>query len=267
MPEDLVPGVPAASPQPDVAAPSAEPVAQPEGIPEPGTPSPTQVPPAEEARVPLSRLNEVIEQRKAAEARETRLLEALQQVRQPAMPQMPVADPWEGYTNHPDPSTAQFYQNQKRLVESALTQREQAVRQEVSQEMGSLRAQVAHLNTERFREKNPDIKPGSEEEGQIVAYMQGQMDGVRHPIESARRNVMYDRLEAENRALKTKQGSVIAKVAANASEPTAGMPPTAGLPQPPKDWRDNVRQVFRKGGDLAALVNAAGASRAPTQEG
>ena len=260
MPEDDQ-TQPGSSPALDAgAAPSAAPEGtvspQPSGE---GTPPTTQAEQKPWNLPPEQRWEELRRERDEARRQVQELAMRPTSVAQPTQPQ---ADPWEGYLNHSDPATAQFYQQQKRLMEHSLTQREQVVRKEVEQEMTGLRTEVARLNTERFREKHPDIKPGSEEERQIVSYMSGQMDGVRHPLESAKRNALYDRLEAENRALKAKQSSVGSKVAANISESSSGIPAGAGLPGKPGDWRENVRQAHRKGGDLASMLNAAGASRA-----
>ena len=252
----------APSPAPDVAAaPSAvpEPLASPSGE---GTLSPTQAQPVvEEARIPLSRLNEVIEQKRAAEAREARLLEALQ--RSQPQPQ-PVAQPdfWAGRTDHPDPATAQYWQGQRQMFDLAVQRGKQEAIAELQPVIQAGMSQLAQMSTKEFRRENPEIKVGSEEERQVVAYMNGQIDGVRHPIESAKRNALYDRLETENRALKSKQTLVATKVAANGSESSAGIPATSGLPGQPGNWRENVRQAFRKGGDLAAILNAAGARQA-----
>ena len=84
-----------------------------------------------------------------------------------------------------------------------------------------------------------------------------------YDLENAKKLALYDRLEQENQALKSKQSSVGSKAAANATGPTTSIPAGAGLPGKPGDWRENVRQVARKGGSLADILNAAGASRAP----
>ena len=249
MPDDLDVNA-VSSPAPDAAASSAEPTSPSEQ----GTPSTTQV--VEEAKIPLSRLNEVLEQKKAAEAREARLLEALQQVRQPVQTAQPQVDPWEDLVNHPDPATAQFYQGQKRLMEHERQRAKQEAIAELQPVLDAGRAEIARLNTERFREKNPDIKAGSEDEQQIVAYMSGAVDGVRHPLESAKRNALYDRLEAENRALKAKQPAIPRKAAANV-ETSPGIPETAGLPGKPGGWRQEAEEAFDASkGDTLAVVNA-----------
>ena len=240
------------SPAPDVTAPSAEPVAPSETTP----PSPSQAVPVEEAKIPLSRLNEVIEQRKAAEAREAQLLEALRQARVPVQPTAQPVNFWEGRINHPDLATANYWQQQKQMFDLAKQEATQEVEARLAPVINAGRSEIARLNTERFREKNPGITVGSEDERLIISYMSGQVDGVQHPLESAKRNAMYDRLEAENRALKSKQTAIPRKAAANV-ETSPGIPETAGLPGKPGGWRQEAEEAFDASkGDTLAVVNA-----------
>ena len=251
-------GAPADSPQPDaLAAPSADvlpseaqasgqappPPSQPE------TPKPWNLPPEQ-------RWEEL--RRERDEARRA-LNDVVARVSQPQAPSQvqPAADPWEGLVNHPDPGTAQFWQTQYKLQQPVL-QRVQGLERTV--ETGT--QELAALRVENFRLKNPDILPNSVEEQAISAYVQ-----AGYPLEAARKMGLFDlhygKLQEEVGTLKGKAGSVPQRMAANATEASAGIPSTSGLPRPPADWRDRARQAYRKGGGLAEVANAAGMQAAP----
>lgn len=183
------------------------------------------------------------------------LLETMQRVA-PQPTKAPVHDPWEGLVNHPDPATAQFYQQQRALVQHERQQAKQEAIAELMPVIDAGRQEIARLNTKEFRKENPEIQPGSPNEALVVAYMEGRMDGVAHPIESAKRNAMYDKLEAENRALKSKQATVPQKRAAAQPESSAGMPQTAGLPPKPGDWRERAGAVIDAGGDFVEVAQS-----------
>lgn len=255
MPDDA--GVVADSPQPDVAAPSAEMAPEPQE-PQQAPALPSQpVAPVEEQRVPLTRLQEVIRERDLERQRNQQLLELAQRM-QPSAPTPPVADPWEGKVNHPDPQTALFYQEQKRLFEYEARRVAEQQNQGLLQAVNAGRQELATMKIAQFRKENPDIKPNSVEEQAIAGFI-----GQGYDLDTAKKLALFDRQEQELQALRAKQSSVGQKVAANQTGPTPGMPATAGLPGRPGDWRENVRQAARKGGSLADIVNAAGASRAP----
>ena len=181
---------------------------------------------------------------------------ALEKLSAPQAPVMPQTDPWEGLVNHADPQTALFYQQQRKLFQVEAERLADQKLQGVYQVVDAGRRELASMKASQFRKENPDIAPGSPEETAIAGLVQQGFD-----IESARKLVLYDKLETENRALKTKQGLVPQKVAANATAPTASIPATAGLPGKPGDWRENVRAAFRKGGGLEEVINAAGATK------
>lgn len=258
MPEET-PGVVADSPQPDVTpAPSAEDVSPQQTSQE--APASTSQPSADEQRVPYTRFQEVIREKEALRQQAQMLAETLQRVA-PQPQAAPVNNPWAGLVDHPDAATAQFWQQQQKLLAYERDLARQEAVQELQPVINAGMQELARMTAKEFRRENPEVKPGSEDERLIIAYMNGQVDGVRHPVESAKRNAMYDKLETENRAFKGKQQSVSSKVAANASDSSSGMPPTAGLPQKPRSWQDNVRDAFRKGGDLSDIANAAGMRR------
>ena len=259
MPED-VQGAPADSPQPDASAVSStEPTDQTQ-TPEQGTPPSTQTETKPWNMPPEQRWQEVLRERD--EARRAFQELATRQA-QPVIAQAPLQaqDPWMGLVDHPDAQTAQFWQQQRRLHQYERQMAKQEALQELQPVIDAGMKEIARMSTVEFRRQNPDIKPGSEDERLVVAYMNGQMDGVRHPMESAKRNAMYDKLETENRALKGKHSTVQTKVAANFSDSSSGIPSTSGLPQKPPDWRDTVRETLRKGGDLTDVANAIGMRR------
>lgn len=245
MPDDVLDVNAVSSPAPDVTAPSAEPTPSSEQ----GTPSPTPV--VEESKIPLSRLNEVLEQKKQAEAREAQLLSMLQQARQPMAPLVPAEDPWAGLTNHSDPATAQFYQQQQRLFQHEAQKVASQQGQSVMQAVDAGRRELAALKIASFRRENPEIKPGSPEESAIAGYVSQGLD-----LDMSKKLALYDKLDAENRALKGKQSAIPSKVAANV-EQSQGIPATAGLPGKPGGWRQDVADAYdASGGDLLAVTNA-----------
>ena len=174
----------------------------------------------------------------------------------PAPVAQPQTDPWEGLINHPDPATARFYQQQKSLVEHAVQQGRQQALQELQPVLYKLQKGQTEIGLKEFRKENPDIQPGSEEERLVIAYLEGRVDGVQHPLESARNNAVIKRLEAENRALKAKQATMPQKRQAMNAEPTAGIPATAGLPGRPGSWQERVGAVIDQGGDWREIGNA-----------
>lgn len=261
-PASAAPGAPEASPPPDAPAASsaaeegAAQEAPSEGAPPPSSPAsePTyHVPPKE-------RWDEVIAQRKEAERQRDEALRLAQSIAArpavPTAPAQPVRDPWEGLVNHADPATAQFYQQMRAVVSHEREQAKQEAIAALAPVIDAGRQEIARLNTREFRKENPDIKPGSEEERLIVAYMSGQVDGVLHPLDSAKRNALFDRLETENRALKAKASGTPQKRAAANIEATSGIPATAGLPPKPGDWRERAGSILDQGGDMVDVAKA-----------
>ena len=199
---------------------------------------------------PEERWAEVIRQRDEAQRAYHELA-----TRQPVAPPVqapPEANPWEGLLNHPDPATAQFWQQQYKLQAPVL---EKVQRLEQTVQTGT--EELAALRVENFRLKNPDIQPNSPEELAIATYVK-----AGYPLDAARKMGLFDlhygKLRQEHDTLRSKQGALPQKIAANGSEPTAGIPAASGLPKPPPDWRERVKAVYRKGGGLADAINAAG---------
>lgn len=242
MTEEPVDAVVESSPT-DAPAPSA---AQPQEI----TPEPVKefnMPPAE-------RWEELRQQRVQAEERASKAEQlaqlALQKLQNPQA--APDVDPYAGM----DASTAEFYRNiDHRIEQKALALANQQI-QPVLQIADAFRRELAEIKVERFQDKNQDIKPGSEAYNHIAVLVNQGFD-----LQTATEKVMYKRLKEENQMLKAKQQSVGSKVSANATGPTTSIPAGAGLPGKPGDWRETVREASRKGGSLADILNAAGATR------
>src|SRR3990167_1361800 len=255
MPEEVQDAVVESSPT-DAAVSSTE-VTEQTQVSEQVTPTPEPV--KEFHMPPAERWEELRQKHIAAEERaqraETMARMALERVQAPISPQ---ADPWDGKVNHPDAQTAMFWQEQKRLFEYEARRVSDQQNQSLLQVVDAGRRELAALKISHFRRENPDIKPDSPEEKAIAGLVSQGYD-----LDTAKKLATYDRLEQENQALKSKQSSVGSKAAANATGPTTSIPAGAGLPGKPGDWRENVRQAARKGGSLADILNAAGASRAP----
>ena len=237
----------APSPEPEPPAPETTP-------PLPSQPVSTDVPFHQHPRW-IERQRELEDARRRADQAEHLARLALERSQ---LPQAPVAqpDPWEGKVNHPDATTAQYWQEMRRLVQYERQQAKQEAVQELMPVIDAGRQELARISVQEFRRQNPDIKPGSEEERLVAAYMNGQIDNVRHPIESARRNALYDRLEAENRALKSKQSSVSQKRAAAHTDSSAGIPQTAGLPQTKASAEEAAGEVLSQGGNAVQAAAA-----------
>ena len=259
MPEEPQDAIVDSSPTPDAPAPSADVTPkQPQGS-EQGTPPTTPPEPAKEFHMPpAERWEELRQQRAAAEERAQRAeamarmaLERVQ-VQSPTPPQE--VDPYAGM----DPSVAEQYRSLDRRIEQRASLIADQKLQGVLQALNAGRQELAQIKIASFRRENPDIKPDSPEEKAIAVLVSQGYD-----LENAKKLATYDRLEQENQALKSKQSSVGSKAAANATGPTTSIPAGAGLPGKPGDWRENVRQAARKGGSLADILNAAGASRIP----
>lgn len=216
---------------------------------------PTPEPTKEFHMPPAERWEELRQRQVAAEQRADKAEQLAQLALQKlgVVAPQPVADYWAGKTDHPDPVTARFWQDQKAMVDP-LFHEVKALREAV--DVG--RNELAGVKVENFRLRNPNIAPNSEDEKAIASYV-----AQNYPMEAAKKLALYDRLEQENQALKAKQSLVGSKVSANATGPTTSIPAGAGLPGKPGDWRENVRQASRKGGSLADILNAAGATKTP----
>ena len=257
MPEEVVGVAPDSPPADAPAASSAEQDAslqQPSGT---APPPPSQVvEPKPWNLPPEQRWDELRRERDEARRAYQELATRASQPVAPIQPVQPQADPWESLVNHPDPATAQFYQQQRRLVEHAVQQgREQAYR-ELQPVIGNLQRGQAAIGLKDFRKENPDIQPGSEEEFLVVAYMEGRVDNIRHPIESARNNAVIRKLEAEVKVLREQRTVIPQKRQAAGVEATSGIPATAGLPPKPGDWREQAGAIVDKGGGMLDVAQA-----------
>jgi len=255
-------GAPPATPEPPAqpdsppadapAAPSAEVVEEApseEQVSEQATPPPSQPEPAKPWNMPPEQRWEELRKERDEARRSVQEL-AMRPAPPPPQPAQPQTDPWEPFVNHADPAVAQQYRGLQQLMRHERQIAKQEAVQEMQPVIDAGRLELARLNSERFREKNPEVKPGSEEERLIVAYMSGQVDGVQHPIESAKRNALYDKLETENRALKSKHAATPQKRAAANVQAGSGIPQTAGLPGRPGSWQDRAGAIVDKGGNM-----------------
>ena len=255
MPEEAQDAVVDSSPT-DAPAPSAEVTPVQEPVSQEGTAPSTPTEPAQFNMPPAERWEELRQQRVQAEERaakaESLAQLALQKLQNPQG--QPEVDPYAGM----DAPTAEFYRNMDKRIEQKAAQLADQRIAGVLQAVDAGRRELAGMKIAQFRKENPDIKPGSQEEVAIAGYVQNGVD-----LDSAKKLALYDKLEAENRALKSKHSAVGSKVAANATGPTSSIPAGAGLPGRPGDWRENVREAAKKGGSLADILNAAGATRTP----
>src|SRR3990167_6622979 len=221
----------------------------------PALPSPSVAEP-EEQRVPIDRFRDVVRERQTLQEQNQQLLTILQQARQaPAAPAQPPINAWDGLTNHPDPQTAMFYQGLQKVVQQERQLAKQEAVQELSPVIQAGMERLAQIDIRDFRRENAEIKPGSENERLIVSYMNGQMDGIRHPIESAKRNAMFESLKQENQQLKSKQSAMPGKRAAN-TEASAGIPQVSGLPAKQGSWQQRAGEILEKGGSFKDAANA-----------
>ena len=258
MPEDVV-GAQENSPAPDAqAAPSAvAPKGSPEQVSEQGTPLTTPPEPVKPWNLPPEqRWEELRRDRDEARRAYQELATRASQPVAPMQPAQPQADPWEPLVSHPDPATAQFYQQQKRLVDHAVRQGREQAYQELQPVIGNLQRGQAAIGLKDFRKENPDIQPGSEEESLVVAYMEGRVDGIAHPIESARNNAVIRKLEAEVKVLREQRTVIPQKRQAAGVEATSGIPATAGLPPKPGDWKETAGAIVDKGGGMLDVAQA-----------
>lgn len=251
-------GAPGASPAPDAPADSSpEPDAQPQ-VSEPGTPSTPQPEPERKwNQPPPERWEEMRQARLAAEARAQQAEQLARMALEQRQPVHPVAPPdahWMGKVDHPDPATARYWQEVRSIVQAERALAKQEAIQELAPVIDAGRQELAQIRISDFRKSNPEIKPGSPEEAQVVAYMNGQIDGVKHTLESAKRNTMFEKQAEQLRVLTQKQSATPQKRAAAQTETSSGMPATAGLPPRAGDWREQAGEVIDKGGTMKDVL-------------
>jgi|SRR3990167_937403 len=174
---------------------------------------------------------------------------------QPALAQ-PQVDPWAPYVSQQDPESARFWTNMRDLVRHERQQAKQEAVQELQPVIQAGMEKLAMIDLRDFRNENPEISPGSQEEQQIVSYMEGRVDGMRHPLESAKRNVLFPRLTTEVKSYKTKQAAIPGKRAAAASESSSGIPQTAGLPGRSRSTQEVAAEIIDKGGTMRDVAKA-----------
>lgn len=183
------------------------------------------------------------------------LIQMLQRPVQVASPQPQATDPWDGLVNHQNPEHARFYQTLQTVVRA---ERQIAKQEAISELQPVIQAgmeRLAQIDIRDFRRENPDIKAGSEQERMIVSYMNGQVDGVRHPLESAKRNALFDQVAEENRTLKSKQQAIPRKAAAN-TESSSGIPQVSGMPRRSSTTSEVVSDILEKGGNMRDAAKA-----------
>lgn len=201
---------------------------------------------------PESRWQELIDQKNKAEQLARLALEKLQA---PQAPVAPVEDHWKGLVDHPDPATAQFYQQQRGLFQREAERMADQKLQGVLQAVDAGRRELAEIKISQFRKDNPEITVGSPEESAIAGYVQQGFD-----LQNAKKLALYDKLEAENRALKTKgqqrSNALPQKIAANV-ESGSGVPETAGLPGQHMTFADRAAKIYdESGGDIKQVLKA-----------
>ena len=248
-------GAAGASPTPDaVAAPSADVVEAPsqEQVTEQAPPPTSQPEPEKTFNMPPpERWEELRKQREDAERRAQQAEQlaqlALQKLQTPQVTVQPDVDPYAGM----DAATAEFYRNMDKRIEVKATQLAEQKLQGVLQAVDAGRRELAEIKISQFRKDNPDIKLGSQEEALIAGYVQSGYD-----LQSAKKLALYDKLEAENRAFKTKQSTVPQRVAAARTESSSGIPAASGLPPKQGDWRERVGSILDKGGNVRDAAKA-----------
>lgn len=176
---------------------------------------------------------------------------AIEKFEQPQQAAVPEADPWKGLVDHPDPATAQWYQQQRILFQTEAKRVSEAQLQGVMQTFEAGKRELAALKISQFRKENPDIKPGSQEEALIAERLSQGYD-----LEDARKLALFDKYESENRAFKAKQGKIPQKRAAAGVERSSGIPQQNGLPRNPGNWRDKAGAVIDKGGSMKDVLKA-----------
>ena len=198
---------------------------------------------------PPERWEELRQQREAERQRAERAEQlaqlALQKLQTPQAPIQSEVDPYAGM----DAATAEFYRNMDKRIEQKAAQLAQQQVQGVLQAVDAGRRELAEIKLNQFRQANPDIKPGSQDEAVIASYVQQGYD-----LTSAKKLALFDKLEAENRALKGKQAAVPQKRAAAQSESSSGIPQTAGLPGRGGNWKDKAGEVIDKGGSFQDVL-------------
>ena len=186
----------------------------------------TQTPPAqkgvtqetEEAKIPYSRLKEIVDEKNWYKQQLERSLQ--QQPQQ--QPQQPTQDPYAGMT----PEEEKFWRTQRQIA------REEAIK--VSQEhIGQIkpiidagRMEIAQGHVREFRRDHPDIKPNSPEEIAIAEKIQ-----MGYFTEDAYRSVMWDSKVADTERQKSQSDKqkIEAKKQANVEQrsiPQGATPPT-----------------------------------------
>ena len=252
LPDD---GAPVASPAtiPDAPADSSpaneEAVAAPESqVEQPITAEPEKkfnMPPQERWEAMVKDKQEAERRAQQAEAMARMALEKLQPTQAPTAQQE--IDRYAGMA----PETAEFYRNLDRRIDIAAEQKANEKLELGRKQMEAMQQKVIALEVDRFREKNPGIKPNSAEETAISGYInQG------HTLDNAKKLALFDSLESENKQLKQKQSNLPKKVAASNVERGAGIPESAGLPPRQGNWRAEAGDIMDRGGDIRDVANA-----------
>ena len=191
------------------------------------------------------RWREVQQEKEQLRLEKQQLLETLQRVA-PQPHAQPEVDPYAGM----DPQTAEFYRQMDRRIEQKAAAIAAQQLQGITPAADNIRRELAEIKIAQFRRENPDIKPGSQEEAAIAGFVQQGFD-----LNTAKKLALFDKLETENRVLKTKRASVPQKVAASNTEASAGIPSGSGLPPRRSDWRDRAAEAVDKGGSFLDVAN------------
>ena len=120
--------------------------------------------PEEEAKIPKSRLDEVIAQRNEARERELWYRQQLEQRQQ--VPQQPSQVPEElGNT----PEEREFYRNQRKMMREEALKVAQEQRQQVTPFLEATIRELSTIKVEQFRKEHPEIKRNSDDERAIAS--------------------------------------------------------------------------------------------------
>ena len=250
MPEgDATIGELAASPAEETTSPVVTEV-PPTQTPEPGTPPTTPSEPVGEEPPFHTHPRWMERQREVESLREQnrQLMELATRATQPVAT-MPQADPLQGLVNHPDPATAQFWQQVKTVAESIADRKAQERVQPLAQMVGLGRQELAQMTLTQFRGQNPDILPGSSEEAAIARLILPPDGSQGLPLEYAKRVVMYDKLASRvEKATQAQTTQRNAQKRVATPEATQGIPAAAGGPTVTKSFRETMDEELRKEG-------------------
>lgn len=202
----------------------------------PVAPVETPTPKVEQKEPPFHEHPRWIERQRESELlrqQNQQLIEVVQKLTQPKAQEV---DPYAGMTKE----EKEFYQRIDNLAEQKTRKVLAEVAPQFQQELRETKETMAALAYERFLNKYPEVRPGSQEEGQIAElYKRG------YSLDDARNLVFrdYDIQQAVGKGKNQQQVKVQQKVAANLEQKT--LPPINGIPSKDKgNFRDEMRKTL-----------------------